>query len=651
MFTRALCSVHHHFLARFRRFPYRLFLLLEDASQAAAIAGSCHSSHDQFTADFIRRHSPDLVNPVALAELVMIVMVARVVTVLLECRNAQIRRYVEVMSVHTTSPTLSLISAKFLLRKLALRERLVKQPPGFRRVRQRLTRARAEKAKAQGQRSKKRVGGGGAWRAFINDRCKGVCKSVFATLAQQYEQLAPEEKQRFVDFGALAALAHRDGATSFGQAARAMGRAMARDESHCRALAISQGSMLKPFIQVATLCQGRSLAVASRQLRADMHLLRRIRREELHARAEAIAEFRTQGAGMARRDKFLALVPVLAPMAAGLVGQPHGGGDIFLDWVCPAARLLPRMVALLRRPEHQKVVDGLLREWETKHQEVKHDSQTPLPAPAKKHPKPTCLDAGVCLCGLQGSLMLNFVRWLEGCLKGMPKEDSCMHALLNSCSIVVRVSKYAIPADEADGAAEGPQRLCDNFLCVGLMFWTPYRPTFRLCSLVSAAPDELGHLHLHCEDRYFDVYEFASEMKAELIDIGTWEFSSFEVCADSRPIVEIDPDHLVVRGVLGSQQKVLPQAPRRRKAKAASTTWSEALDEFPDRGEDEEEDEEEELGQDEEMGQEADEEEHGSREAEEDCVQSESEGSSAMDDRPFSPNLGGEATPPMGPMG
>ena len=142
--ARSACALHHHFLSRFNRFPHRLFLLVVDPAYEDTIKASCESCRDGFSADFIRRHGEDLRNPVAIAELVLIVMVARVSTVLLECRNAQIRRLVESLSVQTTKPSLSLVSAKFLLRKLALRERAIKQPPGFRRVRQRIARARAE---------------------------------------------------------------------------------------------------------------------------------------------------------------------------------------------------------------------------------------------------------------------------------------------------------------------------------------------------------------------------------------------------------------------------------------------------------------------------------------------------------------------------
>lgn len=62
-------------------------------------------------------------------------------------------------------------------------------------------------------------GGGGAYRAFVIRRCKGICRfsAYRGNLSQEYHALSPEEKQELVNIGARVTKRHKRGLKSFGE--------------------------------------------------------------------------------------------------------------------------------------------------------------------------------------------------------------------------------------------------------------------------------------------------------------------------------------------------------------------------------------------------------------------------------------------------
>lgn len=596
MFSRAGCVLYDHFIDRFSKFPFRLFLLLVDPALEGDILSSCEQSWDDFSADFIRRHKPNLRSEVALAELSLIAMVARVTTVLLECRNAQIRRYVESLSVHTAAPSSELVSAKFLLRKLSLREQMVKEPPGFKLVRKKISKDKAGRSRASESSGKssapkghERHGGGGPWRAFVSERCRGVAAAVFKALSQEYHALPADEKQRLKDIGNLGTIAHREGGVSFGVMAGRFGKAMARDATHRRALEVAQCNVLDSAMVASKALALRTADIrsAARACKLDFRLLQRIKRQQTHAAANAIARWRSS-AGVALRDGLLALVPGLASLTPGLVGQPHGGGALVLDWICPARRMLPRMVAALQLPGNSCVADTLLKDWSDKHTEWKHASQPPLPPPPRRRSAamPSCCEAGVCLHGESGARMFKFKSWFETCLKASTKQPE-LRAKLGNCCIVVRLRHLGDPPDDGDAqdsCGEEQRVLLEKYLLVGLMYWSPYKPTLRSCIKEMGAPsDIMGHVHLKCQHHYLGVFNLAEELKPQL-QAGEWEFKCFEVCADQRPISRVDPRHMIVKEIRGSEvmRRSFEQRRRVRRSVRPADGWFAALDDLDD---------------------------------------------------------------------
>ena len=69
---------------------------------------------------------------------------------------------------------------------------------------------------------------------------------------------------------------------------------------------------------------------------------------------------------------------MLAPLIPGFVGQPHGAGSLFLDWICPCKQMFPRMFALLEMDGFQHIREAMVADWEAKHREWRHVDQRPL---------------------------------------------------------------------------------------------------------------------------------------------------------------------------------------------------------------------------------------------------------------------------------
>ena len=130
LLTRAACAVHFYF-RKFTQFPFKLLLMLcgpDPPAIARSIEASCPRLHDGYTKDFIKRFAGRMTCKEAMLELALSVFKSRTNTAPMECRHAHIRRFVSSLSVQTRRPSVAMISARFLLRKVAIRERLLKSP-------------------------------------------------------------------------------------------------------------------------------------------------------------------------------------------------------------------------------------------------------------------------------------------------------------------------------------------------------------------------------------------------------------------------------------------------------------------------------------------------------------------------------------------
>ena len=140
----------------------------------------------------------------------------------IEARHAASRR-LTMSAVQQWVPDMQEVSAIWTYRQVSLREQVLPSQGHATRVAEESD--AAKRRKGAGKQPGARGGGGGAWRAFVHERCKGQKLSIgFAKeLSSEYKNLPFAEMQRFQRLGVFANLAWRSGFASFGDRERQRG--------------------------------------------------------------------------------------------------------------------------------------------------------------------------------------------------------------------------------------------------------------------------------------------------------------------------------------------------------------------------------------------------------------------------------------------
>ena len=228
----ALCCIHA--LLRLPRsgLPYQGFMLLEDASLAAAkkLLDTPACMKDEFFTFLCQSFaSPEaLLSVPAMGILECTALSLSVDISDIEASHSIVRDFINVHVKGWVSSLETLSSLHVLQQRRKFLE---------------LTSTRASGAKLQ-ERQKpgpkpsapktQRRGGGGAWRAFVSKKLRGLKfryrndDTIFATLAGEYRGLSLEEKQRLSETGAAASFSHRKGYKAFGSAGGTGGQSAGR---------------------------------------------------------------------------------------------------------------------------------------------------------------------------------------------------------------------------------------------------------------------------------------------------------------------------------------------------------------------------------------------------------------------------------------
>ena len=109
------------------------------------------------------------------------------------------------------------------------------------------------------------------------------------------------------------------------------------------------------------------------------------------------------------------------------------------------------MVAVLKHADYKPIAGALLADWDAKHQVVLHDRQPRLRREKQRRlRKPTCRDAGVCLCGRLGSVVHRFKLWVQTAVKEiMHSAAASVAVLVPQCGTVLRLMKVAALVEDA----------------------------------------------------------------------------------------------------------------------------------------------------------------------------------------------------------
>ncbi|CAE7701418.1 unnamed protein product [Symbiodinium pilosum] len=206
MVSRAVCAMHQLLRRARRSYPYKLF---------TAMTENCYPNdpsclHDELTAQF-KAWFPEF-NADASVHMQVLALSIDLEIAAIEARHAASRR-LTMSAVQQWVPDMQEVSAIWTYRQVSLREQVLPSQGHATRV--------AEESDA----AKRRKGAGGAWRAFVHERCKGQKLSIgFAKeLSSEYKNLPFAEMQRFQRLGVFANLAWRSGFASFGDRERQRG--------------------------------------------------------------------------------------------------------------------------------------------------------------------------------------------------------------------------------------------------------------------------------------------------------------------------------------------------------------------------------------------------------------------------------------------
>jgi len=261
LLSRQACRFHE-LRTRHLGFPFVLWLLLKRPEEAMTrIRRSCRLARGDYGNAFIDHYGLDhLTGPDALAELTLIATLVKLSTVVLENGNGGIKHALDVMSTHTVLPPLERISAERMLTRIRQRQRLQKRPSGMHKKLEGPGNGKRMSATFRREQEARRIlnlpepqrrevkRGGGAWRTYISEQCRGTCRCDFKRLAQDYRALPPGEKQRLKAKGRVASQTVRAGGAPFGRRPREEAQEAAQAAKRQRVLALEGGQPPMPAV-------------------------------------------------------------------------------------------------------------------------------------------------------------------------------------------------------------------------------------------------------------------------------------------------------------------------------------------------------------------------------------------------------------------
>jgi hypothetical protein len=406
MISRAGATTHYLLSAPHKKFPFLIFTWILQPASRARILAMCPSSTDAFSCEVLK-HVRDGSLPRDLEiELLVILLLSRTATVRIEALNSLLQRILRKKSTQTTRPDIKVVSEEFCLHVLRMSEVRRRHHGGHTRARHASNKHNASPKASSLSVPKPSAdvpdgrGGGGAWRCFVRERTRGICKAVFSALAVEYNDLPPEERAGYAEQGALGTAVHAAGGKSFGEVTRLVGRAVQREAVRERLTRDLENTLcVRPCGTLVPL-QRDAFATNIAKAKADLRVIRAIASQSRITSWNEFNNFlKTDGARIT--NSAVAKLPELAPIVLGLSGHPCGNVCHLLSWRCPVFADVPRIVSLLRDASFKSAKDKMLAEWSELHTTHVHGEQASIVDEPKRkaHIKPSCFEACVCLCG------------------------------------------------------------------------------------------------------------------------------------------------------------------------------------------------------------------------------------------------------------
>lgn len=408
---------------------------------------------------------------------------------------------------------------------------------------------------------------------------------MFRDLSAAYSALTPAEKTQYREAGSVAQVIHKAGGKSFGEVSRSMCRLAAKNKFAAKALSnIEHGRVAEGDIRRALMMNLHTLKSTVDKTKVEARATRRLLRDRSQLAADALVAFQ-QGPGIRVRDYIATQFRSLAAEVPHLHAENDPSMDSILNF-CPAFdRDLPRFLGLASERQYRDFFDNLKIDWDKRRRLYIHAEQAPLiddTSHKDSWAKPTCLEAGVCICHRDGDAMWDLRCFLLRSVKkgfsiGRPR------LLLDEGGIVLQLQGYAeVDMHQLGVDFDEPMeqhRIVNSFVHLSLMYWKPVRPSLRIFS-DEHHTDHHGHTHLVALRKYATFMQFAADIYEDSVDVWTCTFH--HLVDSDRPIVDLD-----VRLVeVGEFTRVDTQYFRARPADTPSHGedsgggWAEGLDEI-----------------------------------------------------------------------
>lgn len=505
MLSRLRCSVYQLLVAEHDRWSTKVFALIKSDLVADELDKAPPCVRGRFVQEFYEKFEGNLTSVAAKAFLEAILVYTSHDVAQIESRHASIRRWLTFKSLQTHVVDFASLSSEWLLMRLRRHLKRAKAAtPGPTSDAQTTGTTGAGSASGVASRGVKRKrGGGGQHRAYISLQCRQrklkLDQRTMTELGNEYRELTPQQKQR-MQLPALAKRATkswktaRKGVSAFGTPKMERQRRLAARKlreslwGRFRALPPKQrGAALIQAIDLRNPLDPSAIAEALRTARAQVRLERQAQRHQDACCEKLLSEWRASE-GKACLDILQAAAPggIAPEIKDNLVVSPGKFINI-VEADCSQGHRVPDVASLIHGVRGSRLEQAVVEDFNNRHKTISEKECPPLPEPAApadaKHSQ--CLGAGRCLCTAEGRRLRRFRVAFYQALAVAWKRGSKTRELTSEGQVFLHfrsapgMAKHGLAAKEVDwsGAA-------DVWVHIGLMYWSPVRPTFAQMALL-----------------------------------------------------------------------------------------------------------------------------------------------------------------------
>ena len=574
MLIRLSCRVEKDHMRPHRGFPYCLFATDGRNQRDGRLLARPVCMRDRLATEFFRIADGDMNNKRALAWLDTVSALVHVDTATIEKNHASIRRWLLMRGHQTHTMSFPSLSAEWTDQQVRLASNMMPRRRG------QAAEATVESAR-RGRGTKRRRGGGGAYRAFLSaalrERGQRLCQPfVAAGLAREYRGLSAAAKAALRSRGSEATRRWRGrhgapGFSAFGsprdlrKSRRAARLAHARgvhQRQRALEIALGVGGALVPANAAPCGYTDAAFREGLRTRRAENAFDGAVVKADDARQAEELTQWQ-QAEGQRVLSRLLGVgrsrfPDELLPQDAFMV-EPSTHVNVVRVQLQAAMRA-ENAVAGLSQRENSNLREAMLEAWQRWHAVIMEEDAPPLNAfDDTPNVQPSeCRVAGVCVCSLAGRFLKRLrVCFLSAIKAWWPigsdarKRGSEGYAVLH----VAREPRAGVEGAPRHADAPTAVRAPDGFwLCVGHVRLSPWGMTFAMGERDDGFPteepssstvDAMARVTIKLVCEYFVDWDFLLLLDCE----DAWAVSLYEMDDSATLVADLQPNRCDLRRV------------------------------------------------------------------------------------------------------